>query len=460
MANTATVRSESRSVRPLSYTPCLLAILFTCLSGGCDVRTCHRKKVRGLDILHLLSGRTDGPAFVSLAIAISVLIILLGLAIDLDRAHVANKALFKASDAAALAAVSNLNQGQAEAGAQARNAFGVNFQPPPGLRSVSTPTVTWFSGSPCIANNTCVSVTATGEVNARFLRVLGVDTLKIAGRATAQRTPVVVSLVLDRSGSMLYNGGAKALPPAVIDFTRHFADGIDNLAEISFSSIASVDVPMTTSFGSPIKDSLESMRFGGATFAQAGLQDGYDQLVERPFTPNSIRIAVFFTDGWANTINDKLNCFGSPYNPIDMSVNYGGCAPLEAAVGLCGPRIFFMDPESGGMIFCPRAFSFPSQQPPGGKLSINQSNITNEATYRTEKLADTMRNTANRITVYSIGMGDKINQTYLQAIANDPAALAYNPNQASGVAVFASSADQLDEVFQAVASKITSKLSE
>jgi hypothetical protein len=57
-------------------------------------------------------------------------------------------------------------------------------------------------------------------------------------------------------------------------------------------------------------------------------------------------------------------------------------------------------------------------------------------------------------------MGDKINQTYLQAIANDPAALAYNPNQASGVAVFASSADQLDEVFQAVASKITSKLSE
>ena len=117
-----------------------------------------------------------------------------------------------------------------------------------------------------------------------------------------------------------------------------------------------------------------------------------------------------------------------------------------------------MDPESGRITFCRTAFTFPAQAPPGGNLLINQANVTNEATYRTEKLAETMR--ANGITIYSIGMGDMINQGYLQTIANDPAAASYNPNEPQGAAVFAPGSDQLDEVFQAVASKILTKLSQ
>ena len=395
-----------------------------------------------------------GRAFVSLSIAIVAMIILVGVAIDLVRAHVTKAKLSKAADAAALVAVRNLNRGQTEAAAAARTAFKANSRSVPALRAVTEPSVTWFSGARCVAGDTCVRIAADAAMSTYFLHLLGFDTLKVSVSGTAQRTPIVMSLVLDKSGSMNFNGGAAALPPAVINFTNYFAVGIDHLSEISFSSIASVDVPMTTSFEYPITDSVERMRFGGATFAQAGLQDGFDQILKTSM-PNSIRIAVFFTDGWANTINDKLNCNGAGY---ESSKNFGGCSPLEAAGGWCSfQQIFFMDPETGRITSFCRAFTFPAHAPPGGDLPINQVNVSNEATYRTEELAETMR--ANGIAIYSIGMGDKVNQGYLQAIANDPAAASYSPNEPQGMAVFAPGSDQLDKVFQAVASKILTRMS-
>ena len=57
-------------------------------------------------------------------------------------------------------------------------------------------------------------------------------------------------------------------------------------------------------------------------------------------------------------------------------------------------------------------------------------------------------------------MGDKVNRGYLQAIANDPVAASYNPNEPQGIAVFAPGPDQLDKVFQAVASKILTRMSQ
>ena len=66
------------------------------------------------------------------------------------------------------------------------------------------------------------------------------------------------------------NGGATALPPAVTSFISYFDESIDNIAEISFSTVASTDVQMTTSFDSPINSAVENLSFGGATFAQSG----------------------------------------------------------------------------------------------------------------------------------------------------------------------------------------------
>jgi Mg-chelatase subunit ChlD len=399
-----------------------------------------------------------GRSFVSLSIAIVAIIIVVGVAIDLVRAHVARTRLSLVADAAAQVALRNLSHEQSDAAVAARAAFEADSRSSPAIKGVSTPDVIWSKGWPR------VRVTAAATINKYFLRVADHDGPKVTVDGRAHRVPVIMSLVLDKSGSMLRNGGATALPPAVIDFMKNFVEGFDNLAEISFSSIATIDVPMTTAFQSRIKGSVERMSFYGATFAQGGLQDGYDQILTKPLTPGSVRIVVFFTDGWANTINDELSCSGSLSDK--ESVNFGGCAPLEAAVGWCRSpgfpgrgfsQVFFIDPQSGRMTFCRSAFTFPAQRPPGGNLPLTMINVTNEATYRTEKLAETMR--ANRVTIYSIGLGDKINEPSLRIIANDPAAASYNPNQPQGAAVFAPGAAQLDQVFQDLASKIQSRLS-
>jgi Flp pilus assembly protein TadG len=426
-----------------------------------------------------------GQILVLLTVLIPLLIIFVGLSIDLGLAYVTKTTLSKSVDAAALAAMRNLNQGQSVAARDATNAFTVNYQTIPGLGTPPTPTVTWFTSSPCLAGNTCVSITATTTINTYFLGALGLlpgvgnssKTTSISASATAQRNPLVMSLVLDRSGSMNNNGGATALPPAVTNFITYFDEGIDNVADISFSSVDTVDVPMTTSFTSRIKSAVEGMSFSGATFAQAGLQDGFAQVLTQPANPNIIRVVVFFTDGWANTnglptnvttpvastTHDVLNCTGTVKAPSNTPMNYGGCAPLEAAAGWCS-GIFFMNPSNGNTTNCPNATTFPVQKPGGGNAltpdSTAQQNIANDATYRTEQLANVMRNGQNNITIYSIGLGDKINQAYLQDIANDPAAATYDPTQPSGQAVFAPSSSQLNTVFQTIASKVLLRLSQ
>jgi Flp pilus assembly protein TadG len=433
-----------------------------------------------VNILHQWKIRKNerGQIFALIAVLIGVLILFVGLAIDFGEAYVTKTTLNKAVDAATLAAMRNLNLGESTAATDAVAAFKANYQSVPGLGTVPTPTVTWFTSSPCISGNTCVTISATTSINTSFIRIFGsqYSTLNISDSATAQRNPLVMSLVLDKSGSMNNNGGSTALPTAVTNFITYFDPGIDNVSEISFSSVDSVDVPMTTSFVTPINNEMEKISFGGATFAQAGLQDGFNQILTKPLSPNIIRVAVFFTDGWANTnglptnvttstastTHDVLNCTGTAKKPSNTPMNYGGCAPPEAAVGWCS-GIFFMDPTSGNTTTCANATTFPALGTGGNALSpvsTAQSDISADATYRTEQLASVMRNSTNNITIYSIGLGDKINQAYLQDIANDPAAATYNSSQPQGEAIFAPDSTQLNAVFQTIASKVLLRLSQ
>jgi Flp pilus assembly protein TadG len=398
--------------------------------------------------------------FVLLAASLAVLIAFVGLAIDLGLAYVTKTTLAKAVDAATLAAMRNLNN-QLTAKTVAISAFNANYQSVPGLGTTPVPSVNFFT---CENGNVCVQVSATATINTYFLRVLGSDynTLNISDSATAQRKPLVISLVLDRSGSMNFNGGAQALPPAVTNFISYFDPAVDNAAEISFSSIDTVDVKMTTGFTDPITNAVQSMSFQGGTFAQAGLNDGREQIETIPKSPNSVRVAVFFTDGWANTNNDDLDCSG---NGKKTNLNYGGCSLSENQAGWC-TGVYWMDPSTGTVLdpsAC-NATTFPVQVPGGGNAltpanPTGETNIGNDASYRTAQLAASMRQ-ADKVTIYTIGLGNKINTSYLQEIANDPASDTFDPGQPVGEAVFAPDSTQLAEVFQTIASKILLRLSQ
>ena len=388
--------------------------------------------------------------FLLFALSLPVLILFVGLGVDLGFAFVTRANLSKAVDAAALAGMRSINQGQAQATAIAQSAFNTNYGA--GLGRDLNPPVFNVAITTDANNNAVVNISATATIRTFFLGLLsGFKTLQVSSNAQATRPKLIMSLVLDKSGSMNKNGGAQALPPAVDNFLTYFDNVTDQIADVSFSSVASVDVSMRTNFLNPITNAVNSMAFGGATYSQGGLLDGQAQISSVAVVPgqNVVEVAVFFTDGWANTVEDTVNC------PPSTLLNFGGCAPPEAAVGWCS-GISFLDPVTGSGRNC-GATSFPSQVT-GGPLALTQQNIANDAMYRAVQVANSMR--AQGVVIYSIGLGDKISQAFLQQVANDPASSTFNPNEPVGEAVFAPTAADLQGVFQTIASQILLRLSQ
>jgi len=393
--------------------------------------------------------KEQGQILLMFAILLPILLLFVGLAVDFGFAYVTRAALSKAVDSAALAGMRNLNQGQAQATAIAQSAFDANYGSALG-RNLSAPAVT-INVTTDANNNSVVNVSAAATIDTFFLRLLsGQSTLTVASSAQATRPKLIMSLVLDKSGSMNRNGGAQALPPAVDNFVTYFDNVNDQVAMISFSSLATVNVAMQTNFQSIITAAVNSMPFGGATYAEAGLLSGQSQINSVPVVAgqNVVKVAVFFTDGWANTINDTVNC------PPSTNLNFGGCAPPENAVGWCS-GISFMNPSTGSWSSC-GASQFPSQVT-GTMQPINMTNVANDAMYRSIQVANSMR--AQGIGIYSIGLGDKISQSYLQQVANDPASSTFDPTQPVGEAVFAPTAADLQTVFQTIAAEILLRLS-
>jgi hypothetical protein len=185
------------------------------------------------------------------------------------------------------------------------------------------------------------------------------------------------------------------------------------------------------------------------------LQNGFNQINTVAVLPAqvAVKVAVFFTDGWANTIQDRLSCSNTP-------LNFGGCSPPEAAVNWCN-GIGFMDPNTGNTRTC-GATTFPSQKTgtnmPLTPAATGELNVSNDAMYRSLVVANSMR--AQKIVIYSIGLGDKISQTFLQQIANDPASPTFDPTQPIGQAVFAPDPSQLQSVFETIASKIVARITQ
>lgn len=407
----------------------------------------HRKRIRGHQRGQIL------PMFVVL---LPVLLLFVGLTLDFGMAYVTKSALSRAADAAALAGMRNIKLGQSEATTLATAAFNANYTAFSGNTPAPTVSVNITTNS---SDNTVVNVNATTTLNSMFLGILpGFKTINVSSLSQTTRPKLIMSLVLDRSGSMNKNGGATALPPAVVNFLGYFDDSTDEVADISFSTLASIDVPIGTGFTSPITSAVDSMKFAGATFTQAGLQDGLDQInsVSVASGENVVKVVVFFTDGWANTLEDTFSC------PASTLLEAGGCAPPEYAVGWCSPRaVPFMDPVTGKNTSC-GATTFYSESA-GGSMPLTPvltglTNISNDATYRANLVASSMR--ADNIVVYSIGLGDKISEAFLQQVANDPASATFDGTQPIGEAVFAPTAAELQGVFQEIANKILLRISQ
>jgi len=392
--------------------------------------------------------REHGQIIPLFALMLVVLILMIGLAIDLGYAYLTKAALSKAVDAATLAGMRNLGQGTAYARTVAQNAFNANYGVSPS-RDNGTPTVNVVFSTDA-NNNTLLTVSATTTINTFFIRILPQwQTLTIGASAQSTRPRLIMSLVLDRSGSMNGNGGAAALPPAVNDFLTYFDENIDQLALVTFSTTSTVNVSMRTGWKTVMTGAVNSMVFGGGTFSVGGITDGKTQIDNGISSgQNVVKVLVFFTDGHANIAQEN------PLGTCAGAWNFGGYDAPQTYVGIFSPTTGVAKCTASPPTCCGGTFK---SQIDGTNKAFTQPNATAEAEYTAVQMANAVR--AEGGFVYSIGLGNAINQNFLLQVANDPAASTFDPSQPVGEASFAQTSD-LDQVFQTIAAKILLRLTQ
>ncbi len=371
-----------------------------------------------------------GQIVVLLALSMTVIVACLALAVDVGFAYVTKAKLSKAVDAACLTAMKNLGQGQTTARTLATSSFNANY----GTSGLdASPASITISFSTDGNGQTLVNASATATVKTFFLQILPqYKTWQVTDSAQATRGKLVMTLALDRSGSMSGNGGAAALPPAVTSFVNDFDNGTDEVAMASFSSNATIDVAINYNFITPITNAVTAMKFAGGTFGPGGLTlaKSQNESVVVLSGQNVVKVAVYFTDGHVNAIQDTFNC------PAAKLINYGGYDS--------GSSVDFFDPTNGtdwggvdshgyppydNTHYCTGVTKFTSQIDSNQK-SFTRSNVTADAQYRALQTATAMR--AEGMYVYAVGLGSNVDQSFLKQIANDPASSSYNPNQPRG----------------------------
>ncbi len=184
---------------------------------------------------------------------------------------------------------------------------------------------------------TSATCSARCPVHTYFIGLLGsfFKDLKVSAQSVATRNPRLIMIIIDRSGSMLsQGGGAYGLPSAVVQFLDFFQTSSDYIGIVSFGSSARVEMPLTTNFivagtnilfdayqtngnfGIPGVDPEEistntdydqyysysgvrRLKFGGVTAADDGMRLGMEQLMANSgfADPDVVKYIILFTDG-------------------------------------------------------------------------------------------------------------------------------------------------------------------
>jgi Flp pilus assembly protein TadG len=406
--------------------------------------------------------REDGQTLVMFMLFAAILIVFVGLGVDLGFAYVTRAKLSKAVDAACLAGIRNLSQGTTQAGLIASNAFAANYGT--SGRDKAPPALTINFGT--VNGNTVLDVNATVSINTFFIRVMPAvgganwSTLSVGESAEATRANLIMSLVLDVSGSMGTDGGINGLKTAVPNFVNQFDDSNDQMAMVTFSCGATTPVPMTHPFKSTIKTAVASLSGISWTCAERGLTNGLVQNQNTPITAgeNVIKVIVFFTDGLANT------WYWSGFN----------CGPRD--MGPDGSTSELYDPNalnSSTGFGCIMPATIPSITPGGtvttsykcGTGNHSDGSMYSEAELRAERIAFLARSNSN--IVYSIAFSSGYeecpsrpspNIAFLKNIANTPDSATYDQYQPSGDVAIGTSAADLNDLFQTIAAKILLRL--
>lgn len=435
----------------------------------------------------------------------TLVIPMIGLAIDGSVAMWTKAKLSAAVDAAALAAGRSMTSTgsfadqQAMAKTVATNWFHANF--PIGWLNttlVSGPTVDVEETGKTITSSVQASVSAP----LFFMRIFGPNFQRVTVSASAisSRRNLVLVLVLDRSGSMSQSGSCGTMVADAQSFVNFFTDGFDTLGLVTFSSTANLDYTPSLDFKPGLSDTIGNIQCTGATSTTQALNVAYSALVSAG-EPGALNVIVLFTDGQPNTILSKdwpINSGGScsgtgvipgtiagaittvgtdsnatPYGIYDPSKS-GNLSPLSPASSYNATNCLF---ETNGLSYIggesTRRYnipadiaSIPSQDVFGNlttgyqpnDLTFNGPNIVAASFNSADDQAYKIRHDATlQPMIFTIGLGAGVGPTeqeFLERLANDPRSTSYEPSLAAGTFVYAPDASELQTAFYQIASEI------
>ena len=394
--------------------------------------------------------KQKGVVLVTFAASVLTLLLFFGLTVDVGFWYMSRAALSKGTDAAALVGVRALSEGQDGAREIATSTFKMNYVAsglPAQQAAEPTVSVNFIRDA---NNNQRITVNSTAQINTHFLGLIGYNTLNVRASAQAARAKLIMTLVLDRSGSMDNNGGADVLPGAVETFINFFDDSNDQVAMSSYANHATLDVPIGRNFKSNIRGEVRSLNFSGWTYSHGGIDIGRAQInsVNTVEGENVIHALVFFTDGFANSFLSDVNCQRRQTRSLIVVPPNNDDDDDD-----------FRDPTDGDDVSCnqQRTRNFYSNKHQSQRRR-NVTNVSEEGLFMAEQAAALARQDGSF--VFSIGLGNDLDRTSLRKMANDPASPSFNPAEPEGVAAFAPTAAELDGVFRRIAAKILLRLTQ
>jgi Flp pilus assembly protein TadG len=449
--------------------------------------------------LRSLWKRSEGQALILTAFALLLLIGLSALAVDLGMAYAVKAKLNSAVDAAALEAGRSVKSG-ADDNTRRQNArdaangfFAANFTA--GILGSSSGTLS-IDRLENNAGTWTIQVSASAVAPTFFSRIFNTP-ITLASSAEATIKTLDMMIVLDCSGSLdppsSPPGTFNALKSAAISFVRGFQEGPggDRIGLVTFASGAVLNDPINKDANRGFTESnltahINATTANGATSAEEAMRIAKAELDRIPADIRStLRVIVFFSDGTPNIVpgnfTDYNSTGGNPHTVTGGLWSQGGSSGKPADLYTIDMISNSHDPVTATNILTLPATdytgtvnlaSFNGARILSGNPATNTwCNVNKAARNMMENVANAARGGAGNaaITIYSIGLGDMLNENevttcaygsseyganLLKRLANTADSDRYQSSQPTGTYVYAANASQLNAAFQRIRSII------
>jgi uncharacterized protein YegL len=302
-------------------------------------------------------------------------------------------------------------------------------------------------------------------------QVVGIGAVPVGSSGAAMKRDVEIMMVLDRSGSMA-NQPIADLKVAAKSFLDFFQDTqtSDRMGLISFSTAVTVDRAMGFNYVAPMKAAIDGMNAQDYTNSedaidQANGPSGFTNQNGLPAENRVQQFMIFFSDGRPNTFRWTFKQSNITYDAVvhangncDFPTGNDIVNQLYRPTGRTEQKInVFAMPTGNGTSNCNKTAStrwdifgvYPIAGHGPTDCGINSSDLGNYACSQAAALAVQHAKELKDagVIVYAIGLGTKINDTFLREIATSDQQVYMAP-----------SSSELQAIFQKVAKDIKLRL--